>query len=804
MKVPIGWLKDYVAIDVTPEVLAEKLTFSGIEVEGIETVGATYEGMVAGEIVALEPHPNADRLRLCSVFDGATTVPVVCGADNFGVGDKAAFAPVGVTLPGGMKIKRAKIRGVESLGMLCAEDELGLSDDHGGILLLPPETAPGTPLVDVVGGPDTVLELEMTWNRPDCLCMIGIAREVAALLGQSLKLPATALPDGEGDVHDRVRVLVDDPENCRRYTARLLEGLRVGPSPMWLRRRLVMSGIRPISNIVDVTNYVMLETGHPLHAFDFTLLEEQTIHVRRAGVGETIVTLDGKARPLNADMLVIADARRPVAVAGIMGGAGSEIGSDTRQVLLESAHFEPARIRRTSSALGLGSESSYRFERGVNPATVEWAGARAAGLMHSLAGGTLVGGVVDVYPRPPDQRAIPLRFERVRSLLGVPVGADEIVGILESIELQCTERQAAGCVVRAPDFRLDLHIEADLIEEVARLYGLDRVPAGIPTASVVADADDAPSRAVYRVRDILAGLGFVETVTYSFVADSLLDLFDSGDRARRVALPNPVSAEHGFLRPALAPQLIETLGHNLARQTAAMHAYEIGRVFQRDPDGAIVEANRLALGCMGRATPAGTLVGRRAVTEDEQFFAIKGSVEALLEAAHVDLTAVTWMPCARAWLAPGQAATIAVDGREVGWIGLLSAAVRRRWRMQEPVGVAELEIACVTDKIFSIKPLHELPAYPSVARDVALVVDAGVSHAQIEAVIRAAAPLELTRLDLFDIFTGEGIGKGRRSLAYSLVYRSRERTLTDAEVNSFHESVREALKRELGADLREG
>ncbi len=804
MKVPISWLKDYVDIDVSPRVLAEKLTFSGIEVEGIATVGAAFEGLVVGEVTEVRPHPNADRLRLCTVNDGRGAVPVVCGANNVTAGVKAAFAPVGVTLPGGIKLKRARIRGEESLGMLCAEDELGLSDAHDGILLLPPDSVAGTPLADVLGGPETVLELEVTWNRPDCLCMIGIAREVAALLGKPLKLPAVVVAPGGGDVHERVRVSIDDPRSCNRYTARVLDDVRVGPSPAWMRRRLSLCGVRPISNVVDVTNYVMLECGHPLHAFDFNLLSDRTIRVRRAVAGETLETLDGVTRTLNAETLVIADARRPVALAGVMGGAGSEIAAGTRCVLLESAHFDPPQIRKTVSSLGLSTESSHRFERGVNAGSVAWASARAAALMQELAGATVLDGVVDSYPVPRVAIEIPLCYDRARRLLGVAIDAGEIRRILESLEMTCVDANEEGCTVRVPDFRLDLHIEADVIEEIARMHGLDRVPAPAPAARVVPGVSDAPSRAVFRVRDILAGLGLAETVTYSFVSPALLDLFDPADAPTRVALPNPVSADQGLLRHSLVPQLVETLGRNQAHQTTEMRAFEIGRVFTRRSDGGIAEETRVAIGLMGRSGPDGFLPVRAAVADEDMFLAVKGVVEALLEAAGVDAAAVEWMPCARPWLAAGRAALLRVAGRDLGCVGLLDAAVRHRWRMHGPVGVADLPLDWIAADVFSRRPPRAVPAYPSISRDVAMVVDAGIPHARIERVVRAAAPAELTRMELFDIFRSEGIGSGKQSLAYSLVYQSGERTLTDEEVNRFQDAVRAALKAELGAELREG
>ncbi|MDP6491746.1 MAG: phenylalanine--tRNA ligase subunit beta, partial [Kiritimatiellia bacterium] len=413
MKLPLSWLREYVDVDASAEEIAEKLTFSGTEVEGIEHVGAGCESIIVGEVLAWEKHPKADRLRLCRVSDGSNELPVVCGADNFDAGDKVALAPVGATLPDGMTIKEAKLRGEVSQGMLCAEDELGLSADHAGIMILPADAAAGTPLLDVMGGVETVLELEVTWNRPDCLCVIGMAREVAALYGLDLKIPEPALEETGKPVEEWTRVEVQDAADCPRYTARVLTDAELKPSPMWMRRRLACCGVRPINNVVDITNYVMLECGHPLHAFDFAMLKESRIVVRRAAEGEQMATLDDEERRLTPEMLVIADAERPVAVAGIMGGAGSEISDATQTVLLESATFDPALTHRTSVALGLSTESSHRFERTVDRATVEWASRRAAALMGEHCGATLAAGVIDVCGEAAGQAPIVCRLGRL-------------------------------------------------------------------------------------------------------------------------------------------------------------------------------------------------------------------------------------------------------------------------------------------------------------------------------------------------------------------------------------------------------
>ena len=798
MKIPLSWLKEYVDFNLSPGELAEKLTFSGSEVTAVEVVGSDCTGLVAGEILDIRPHSEAERLRVCRVSDGRDDRSVVCGADNFGVGDKAAFAPPGTTLPGGLVIETYDIKGEKSEGMLCAEDEIGLSDDHSGIMLLPSDTAPGTPLADVLGPPETVLHLDITWNRGDCLSIVGIAREVAALCGGRLKPPPVDYVESGEPIEHLTQVAIDDPAGCPRYTARVLSEVKIGPSPLWMRRRLSLCGVRPINNIVDITNYVMLELGQPLHAFDYELLEERRIVVRRARPGESMATLDEIEREISPDMLMIADGKRPVAVAGVMGGAGSEIRDVTRTVLLESAYFDPASIRRTSSALGLATESSHRFERGIDIEGVDTASRRAARLMVELAGAAAARGAVDVYPRPRVQHRIVCRMARVRSLLGMEIPDGEIVRLLESLELPVVERGGETCAVEPPGFRPDLCIEADLIEEVARLHGLDRVPQAIPAARINPEADDTGTRAVSACRAALAGLGLTEIVNYSFVSSELLDRFGCDPAEERIVLPNPVSAEHAVMRDSLAPQMVETLARNLARQVDSAAFFELGRVFRSDAkEEGHVEKEMLCIGMMGGIGN----IGRRSPDEEEMFLWIKGAVEQFLRAEHAADTrfAPRDVPC----LEPERGLSVSIGGRCIGWLGLLKREIGREWRMEDPVGLCELEIEPVLDTVFAAPELRPLAAYPGVRRDVALIADKHVRHEDVIATMRKVAPPELTSIELFDIFEGKGVGEGRKSMAYSLLYRSLDRTMTDEEVNIHHSVISDALKSELNAEIRE-
>lgn len=801
MRVPISWLKDYVDFDDTPKGLAEKLTFSGTEVEAIIPVGGKFEGVVVGEIVRVEKHPSADKLTLCTVNTGTGEQTVVCGAPNARVGLKAPFAPAGVTLPNGLKLEARRVRGVMSAGMLCAEDELGLSEDHTGLMELDAQWAPGTPLSEVLGPPDTVLEMDITPNRPDCLSLIGLAREVAALYGTRLRKPKVTLQESNEPVESLVSVEVEDADGCPRYTARALMNVRIGPSPMWMRLRLERAGIRSINNVVDITNYVMLECGQPLHAFDYDLLEGHRIVVRRFREGEKLATLDGIERPMDSKMLVIADARRPVAVAGVMGGAGSEIRTETTRVLLESAYFKPQDNRATAKRLGLSTESSYRFERGIDIESVEWASRRAAALMVELAGATVARGVIDVYPHRHGRKRVVCRYERLCRLLGLDATPIDVQKVFHSLELSVVSSTEDSCTVEVPAFRVDIEMEADLIEEYARITGLDRIPVPTPRAQRVAGATDRPVRALMKCRELLTGLGLREIMNYSYVADQLLDWFEPETRMRRVVLSNPVNLEQATLRPTLLPHMVETLGRNAARQIRTARFYEIGRVFYQDDAGRAQEEERLAVGLMGAAGRVG-VDWRKPVRHEEMFLWTKGVWEAL--AACLRLRDLKEESIALPWAEEGACVRLLVEGEPVGVLGLVRGEIRSEWRMAEPVGVFELRLAPVLGRVFDVPAFKPVATYPCIVRDVALVVDDTLTHARIMEVIRETGLPELESVELFDVFRHESLGAGRKSMAYSLVYRSSERTLTDDEANRYHATVKAALKQKLSVEIREG
>jgi phenylalanyl-tRNA synthetase beta chain len=802
MKVPVSWLSEYVDLTgLSTKDLSDKLTFSGVEVEGITQTGfARTEHYVVAEVRTCDPHPNADRLRLCKVFDGTTELQIVCGAPNVAAGQKVCLAQLGATLPDGSKLKKAKIRGVESFGMLCAADELGLSDNHDGLHLLDPALPAGRPLHEVLPPADTIFDLEITWNRSDCLSLLGIAREFAALLGRPVKHPDVSFPETGRPVAELAAVHVEDPLLCPRYTARVLTGVKDAPAPAWMQRRLELCGVRPISLIVDVTNYVMLECGQPLHAFDYHRVAEHTLIVRRARADEKLATLDNITRTLDDQMLVIADPQAAVAVAGVMGGAGSEIApGSTDAVLLESATFAAPAVKRTSTLLNLKTESARRFERTVDPGVADWASRRATALLVQLGGATVARGLIDVDHRPAAPRQIALRFQRCREVIGVPLEVARMLHILTSLGLQTARQDADQATLIIPSWRVDLEIEADLIEEIARLHGLDNIPDQTPQSVAVAGTDDAGFRAAALCRQTLLGLGFTEAMNYSFLSAAELDAF--APCPDRLALPNPVSADYAILRDSLLPQLAGALGRNAARQVESVALCEIGRVFWRNGTGTPCEEERVALGLCG---PVGRplLDRRRAVTNEESALWLKGAVEAL--AARLHAGAITLRPVEHPAMEPGWCAELRLQDEPVGMLGVLRSAWRHQYRINTPVAVVELKLLPLLANVGRITPARHVPPFPAVRRDLALVAPRTVTNGEIVATIKNTGVADLTEIALFDIFEAKGSGSDKRSLAYTIEFRSPSRTLTDEEVNLSLQKILQALKQQLPVEIREG
>jgi len=793
---------DYVDIPWPVEELADRLTMAGLTVEVLEPLAPReLDGIVVGQVRQLEPHPNADQLLVCRVDVGRGVHTIVTGARNLQVGDRVPVALPGTTLPGGRRIEAAAFRGVPSEGMLCSEAELGVGDDADGIWVLPPDATLGRSVLDALGLDDIVLHLEVYPNRPDCLSVIGVAREVAALAGSRVRLPQLHVEELSERVEAATTVEVADPDLCPRYTARVLRHVAVGPSPAWLMQRLRVAGMRSINNVVDITNFVMWEWGQPLHAFDYDRLAGGRIVVRRARAGERLVTLDGVERVLETDMLVIADVERAVGVAGVMGGESSEVTAATRRVLLESANFHPVSVRRTARRLGLRTEASHRFEKGLDPNAAAAASLRAAQLMQALAGAQVLAGLVDVYPRPVAPHTVTCRPQRVRRLLGTDVADGEIARYLEALEFQ-VERQGERLLVTVPTFRQDVQQEADLVEEVARLHGYDRLPEALPGASHQVGGQRPPLPLLDRVRDVLVAHGLLECMTYSFQSAATADrLRWPADDPRRqaIALRNPLSEEYAVMRTSLLGGLLETAARNRSRGARGIHLFEIGTVYH--PKALPVtelphERRKVGILMMGPLPQEqwGARVG------EAGFYHLKGAVERLLSA--LGLTG-TFSAGADPSLHPGRQAVVTVGGQAAGVLGEVHPLVAAAYDLGEArVQFAELDVAVLAAAAREDIRYRPLPRYPAVERDMALLVPKDLAADRVtECIRRAAGPL-LEELVLFDVYEGPQVAAGHRSLAYALTLRAPDRTLTDGEANAVVDRIETALAQELGVRLR--
>src|SRR5215510_241968 len=696
MKVTLNWLREFVPIELPLDRLADRLAMAGLEVEGISEQGA--EPVTVSQITRIDPHPQSDHLVVCHVTTGGETMPVVCGATNMRAGDKVALAAEGTTLPGGQKVERVEIRGQVSCGMLCSEAELGISSDHSGLLILPAEAQLGQLLFPFLGLRDTILDVAITPNRGDCLSVLGLAREIAALSGVRLHAKKPRVREGGVAITEQARVRIEDPDLCPRYAARVLIGVHSAPSPAWVRWRLEAVGIRALNNLVDVTNYVMIERGQPLHAFDLPSLAGAEIVVRRARDRATIRTLDGQARALVPDDLLICDRDRAVAIAGVMGGENSEVREQTTAVLLESAYFIPETVRRTARRLGLRSEASYRFERGVDPQGTVLALNRAAALITQLAGGQVSHGVIDVCPQPLLSVPISLRARRITQLLGVAVETQEIKRCLRTLGMAVKPERGGAWRVTVPSYRADLSQEADLLEEIARLRGYDTIPTLLPRAEVQEKKPDLEGIWSRRVRAYLAAQGLAETLNLSFTSAHLNTLFPGlVPSVPPVALLNPLSAEDAEMRRSLLSNLIRTLQLNLRQGELGVTVFELGKVFWQEEVTAVNgrQQERLSL--------AGVLYGRWPATGIGQegqridFADLKGILEGLLSELHYQLP-VRWNRAGEvSFLHPGKVAMLSVNGTTLGVAGALHPTLCAELSLSETPWVFELDFTVLSD-----------------------------------------------------------------------------------------------------------
>jgi phenylalanyl-tRNA synthetase beta chain len=806
MKLSFNWLKEYIDLPVSEQVLADKMTMAGLEVEDIMETGTNIpDGIIVAEIIERTPHPDAEKLSVCRVNTGSEELQIVCGAPNCNKGVKAPLATVGtvfIDTDSGkkFKIKKSKLRGVESFGMLCSSSELNLDGDHDGIMLLPDDSPVGTPLKKTLDS-DTIYELEVTPNRSDWLSHWGVARDLVPLINQKTYFPEIPKIKPKSIENTDNLITVEEKDLCTRYTARIIRNVKVAESPDWLKQRLVSIGLRPINNIVDITNFVLMELGHPLHAFDLNLLTENRIIVRKAKKNEKIQTLDDSELTLNEDNLVICDAEKPVALAGIMGGKDSGVTENTTDILLESAVFNTSNIRATSRKTKISSDSSFRFERGVDWEMCETASDRATSLILEIAGGNLTTDLIDIKSEQPKMPEVNCRFTKIRSLLGANISNDEIIEIFKGLAFKVINITTESCQVVPPTYRLDIYREADLAEEVARIYGLDN----IPVAPIVAASGGSITKDAYfkqqKLGDELISLGLNECMNYSLIhTDKALNdaRFTKDDL---IALKNPLSLELANMRPSLLAQMLETVERNISRKNTSLTLFETGRVFCATPKLYPEERFECCIAMTGLKHPE-RFSNEKKINYD--FFDMKGIIESLFELKKlpIQFKKLTDNAILKNFKS-GIASEIIMDGKTIGAFGEVNSSLTKGMRLNTPLFIALIDI----DPIINRKPakirFKSIPAYPSTSRDIAFIADKTLEHGTILKTISSAKVKNLEKVELFDIFEDEKVfGSNKKSMAYSLTYRNSEKTLTDKEVNSAHDKLRSYMAQKLNIELR--
>lgn len=809
MHASIKWLNDYVSITEAPETLADQLTMAGIPVASVDSLGQNIQNVVTGKVIEVNPHPAADRLSVCKINIGENKVTIVTGATNVRAGQIVPVALEGAKLPSGKAIEAAELRGVMSQGMLCSAEELNLDakiiapELREGIYILPAETAVGIDIQTALGLDDTVLEFELTPNRADCFSVIGLAREVAVLTNTTVKKPMLALQEqGESKASTLATVTITEPALCSRFTARILQNVKVAPSPVWMQHRLQAAGMRPINNIVDVTNFVMLEMGQPMHAYDYSLLARHSITVRKANPGEKLTTLDGVKRELHPETLVIADAVQAVGIAGVMGGLATEVTAATQTVLLEAAAFQGASVRRSSRALGLRSEASGRFERGVDTANITRALDRAAKLLEDMGACKVCPGIIDNYPGITLPRQVVFTAKQINAFLGTEIPQATMVDILRRLEFEL-DVQGERITVTVPTWRSDVTGPADISEEVARIYGYNKVPTTTPSGRMTRGSQSYTQSIADRLKSSLAGIGFTETISFSFMhPNTLAKLNYTGDSHlyQGIEIRNPITDEFPWLRTTLLGGIMDVLVRNLSRKNEDLKIFELGAVYQPEQLPLQDLPNEPLMLC-------GALCGRRtevAWNQPQQavdFYDAKGAVEELL--ANLGITQYTVKAGEHPPLHPGKTAIFTIGDETIATVGELHPKVQAAFGINRKVYVFEIPVKAVVNQTRLIGKYEQLPKFPAIARDLALVLPVSVPASQVTDVIVENGGNLLADVKLFDVYTGEQVPDGYRSLAYSLVFRAVDRTLTDAEVETHHKNILVHLEKTLSAKLRD-
>ncbi|QPC47174.1 phenylalanine--tRNA ligase subunit beta [Mangrovibacillus cuniculi] len=804
MFVSYKWLQEYVDVqEVSAEKLADLITRAGVEVEGVEVRNEGISGVVVGHVLEKEQHPDADKLNKCLVDIGAEEpVQIICGAPNVDKGQKVAVATVGAVLPGNFKIKKAKLRGEASHGMICSLQELGVEgklvpkEYAEGIYVFPSDAPVGEDALEQLHLNDAVLELGLTPNRSDCLSMLGVAYEVATILGKEVKLPEFTIREAADQANEAVKVMLQDHESNPHYVAKVIKNVTVKPSPVWMQARLAAAGIRPINNVVDITNYVLMEYGQPLHAFDYDRFGSTIVETRKANAGETIVTLDGEERKLTEEDFVITNGKEAVALAGVMGGEATEVSDSTTTVLLESAYFNPQLIRQASKRHGLRSESSARFEKGVDPNRVKAAANRAAYLLQELAGGTVLAGEAEVQVEQPVEATVQVTMNHINSLLGTSLTVDEVKDIFT--RLQFTVKESDGTFdITVPTRRGDITIPQDLIEEVGRIYGYDVIPSVLPTMVATTGQLSKRQRLRREIRSTFEGAGLKQAITYSLTSESKSLQF-ALEKREPVKLALPMSEERSRLRLSIVPQLLEVVAYNQARQLESVAVYELGSVFLSTGANQLPEEKeRLAVAVSGNWHEHAWQGEKKAV----DFYVVKGIVEALSTRLQLGNRISFVANTSLKELHPGRTADILLDGEVIGYVGQVHPIVQKNIGLKETY-VVEMDVTALESAAVEALSFTTVPRYPSITRDIALVVESDVTAGSLQSIILEAGKSLLKEVKLFDLYEGEKMEEGKKSLAFSLKYMDPERTLTDEEVVKAHDRVLTALQEKANAVLR--
>ncbi|WP_058484882.1 phenylalanine--tRNA ligase subunit beta [Defluviitalea phaphyphila] len=794
MNIPMSWLKDYVPIRCDIETFVDRMTMSGSKVETYEELGKEINKVVVGKILSIEKHPNADKLVITKVDVGEEVLQIVTGANNISEGDYVPVALNGSTLPGGIKIKTGKLRGIESQGMMCSIEELGFdrtdypeAPEHG-IYIFQQEYPLGKDVKEIFGLNDIVVEYEITSNRPDCFSVVGIAREVAATFNEPFGYPEIFVDEKGGNVSDYISVEIENKELCPRYAARVIKNVKIEPSPKWMRQRLLAAGIRPINNIVDITNYVMLEMGQPMHAFDLSKLEKKKIVVRNAKPGEKTMTLDGEERNLDESMLLITDGEKPLAIAGVMGGEETKVTEETNTILFESANFNGANIRVTAKKLGLRTDASVKYSKGLDPNIVIDALNRAAQLVVELGAGEVVSGIVDVYPNKREPKTISYSIEKINALLGTSLSEDEIIDYLTRLEFKVNKEAKT---VTIPTFRPDIEGNADLAEEVARLYGYDKIETTLETGTPTVGKRSYSQNIEYIIKDTIEAQGFYEIMNYSFESPKVFDklnIKEDSDLRKVITISNPLGEDFSIMRTQTLNGMLTSLSTNYNRRNEEAFLYELGKVYipkelplKELPE----EINKLTIGMYGKV----------------DFYDLKGVVEVLFEKLGMDSKVEYDLKQDLTWMHPGRTAIISINKKEIGYIGEVHPDVAKNYEIDTRVYIGVIDVPSIIEYANLEREYKPLPKYPAVTRDIAMLVEDTMPVKDIEKIIKQRGGKVLESYKLFDVYKGKQIEEGYKSVAYSITFRASDRTLTEEEVNKTMKKILNGLEG-LGAKLR--